>query len=213
MRSTPWKASRAGPPRLIASPDRSRNERVGELRVAPPIRKTASSPSESETTGAANSSSSRSWWRPIRAVALYTFTRQASGGGQSPASSVQAASARGGNGGHGRPSFRMVRLIAIAFDVRDPPQRSAIRHADRKRLAGTRHAWREQRRGAQDLPQLVEQGLLLVPVEVVRIVTKAGHDLQRDRQSGLSVAVNRSIRRWRCDSPSPARAARRSAPN
>ena len=33
IRSTPWKASRAGPPRTIASPDSSRSERVGSPRL------------------------------------------------------------------------------------------------------------------------------------------------------------------------------------
>ena len=42
-------------------------ERVGPRRVRPPMRKTALSPKEIETTGAAKSVSSRSWCRPMRA--------------------------------------------------------------------------------------------------------------------------------------------------
>jgi tripartite-type tricarboxylate transporter receptor subunit TctC len=60
MRSTPWKASRAAPPRTTASPDDSLTERVGSLRFCPPTRNRQVSPSESDTTGAAKSSSSRS---------------------------------------------------------------------------------------------------------------------------------------------------------
>ena len=48
-------------PKVSASPDSIRNDRVGASRVRPPMRKNAGSPSESDTTGAESSRSSRSW--------------------------------------------------------------------------------------------------------------------------------------------------------
>ena len=67
MRSTPWNASRPAPPSTTASPEASRNERVGPLRFGPPTRNRQVSPSDSETTGAAKSCSSLSWCSDIRA--------------------------------------------------------------------------------------------------------------------------------------------------
>src|SRR3954466_13180270 len=60
IRSTPWKASRDSPLSTTASPEAKRKERVGPPRLVAPIRNSALSPSESDTTGAAKSSSSRS---------------------------------------------------------------------------------------------------------------------------------------------------------
>ena len=60
MRSTPWKARRAGPDSIIASPDCSLKLLVGALRCVPPMRNRQASPSDSDTTGASNSCSSRS---------------------------------------------------------------------------------------------------------------------------------------------------------
>ena len=51
------------------SPLESRSDRVGSLRAVPPMRNRHWSPSETETTGASRSLSSRSWCRPIFAVA------------------------------------------------------------------------------------------------------------------------------------------------
>src|SRR5690349_10549846 len=50
MRSTPWKARRAGPDSRQTSPDDSFSDRVGSLRAVPPMRNTAVSPSEIDST-------------------------------------------------------------------------------------------------------------------------------------------------------------------
>jgi alkylated DNA repair protein (DNA oxidative demethylase) len=67
IRSTPWKARRAGPPNSSTSPLKSLTPRVGPLRPSPPIRNSATSPRETETTGASRASSSASWCAPILA--------------------------------------------------------------------------------------------------------------------------------------------------
>src|SRR5262249_53582447 len=77
----------------------------------------------------------------------------------------------------GCAGFGMRLLIAVAFDIRYPAKRPAIRHTHRERLAGPRHTRMIKRRCRCNGADFGEQCLLPGPVEVVRVVDGSRADL------------------------------------
>ena len=171
IRSTPWKASRAGPPNVSASPDLSQNDRVGSLRF---------SPSETEEGGIAKRQrEDRSGQFPFVTVLV-----QAHPGGVAVVEidetgfgrrSVRSQQAPGIDqpDRHRRPKapgLRMDRLIAVTGFVRHPAKRSAIAHPHREGLARPRHAGSIERGFDEDHAEFVAQGLLFGAVQEPGII-------------------------------------------
>jgi hypothetical protein len=78
-----------------------------------------------------------------------------------------------GIGGQGLARHRVRWRITVAGRIGDPAKAPTIGHAYRKRPAGFRHAWREQRRRGEYLIERGQQRRLTVAVEVAGIVTKS----------------------------------------
>src|SRR5689334_10593762 len=80
----------------------------------------------------------------------------------------------------------MERHIAIAALVRNPAERTAIRHVDRQRPAGFWHARGEQRRSRQYAAEGGEHGKLRVAAEIARIEPQPA---SANLQTGLRVTL------------------------
>src|SRR6185312_3363708 len=82
--------------------------------------------------------------------------------------------------------LRMGRRVPIAARIRDPTQRSAVRHPHRKRPPGHRHARREQRRCRKHLAQRGEQLDLAAAIQIARIEAKPARCIaDGERRCGL----------------------------